>query len=203
MQSWPFSEHGGAGGVQTPPVHVSVGLQHGSVAQERYVSAHVEVPPLEQVPLVEPAGMSQVSPEQQSVGTEHVAPLGWHTVRQKPPSQTPEQQLEAVVQAFPFGWQDWPQIPERQEPKQQAGLAPPQAAPSTAHGSAGGSGAEHAQPSSVTHRHCEPSQHSPCTGVYPAAGAGAVEHIAPRGRQVVAQRRTPTSSAMHGVPPQH
>jgi hypothetical protein len=110
---------GGCGGVQIPELQVSLGSQQGSVRQEKLVPAQVEVPPLEQVPLVAPAGMSQVRPLQQSPVTVQEPASAMHGVTQTLPSQAPEQHCASVEQLFPGGAQLGPHTPELHAPKQQ------------------------------------------------------------------------------------
>ncbi len=112
VQTWRFCAQLG-GGVQTPPVQVSVELQHVIVPLHAWpVLAQVGpgVPPLVQVPLVAPGGTLQVSPEQQSAVTVQV-PVAWtHAAPQKPPLQTPEQHCAFVEQDVPTAAQDAPQV---------------------------------------------------------------------------------------------
>jgi len=61
------------GGVQIPPVQVSVALQHGTVAEQLwFASAHTLT--VWHVPLVAPGGIAQLYPAQQSPSTVQLAP---------------------------------------------------------------------------------------------------------------------------------
>jgi hypothetical protein len=57
-----------------------------------------------QVPLIEPAGMMQVKPAQQSPSAVQMSPSPWHeTAPQMPSTHSLEQQSAEVVQLPPFG----------------------------------------------------------------------------------------------------
>ncbi len=155
------------------------------------VSAQVggTTPPV-QVPLVEPAGMSQVSPAQQSAVWVHVPSAGMHET-QCVPSHLPPQQFALVVQVAPSFAQGEPQAPPLHAPKQQ-GVEPLQVWPSRAQGPIA---VAQAQPTSGMSWHVVPSQQD---GVPPT------EQVAPCGRQEFgAQRGIPCASFTHGALPQH
>jgi hypothetical protein len=121
VQDCSGSEHW-TGGVQVPLVHVSAELQHGMVPLHDWlVSAQVGPVLPAQVPLVAPAGMSQVRPEQQSAFTVQAPVSGWQAGRQMLPSQIVEQHSPPAVQAFPFGRQEV-HFPPRQSPTQHCPL---------------------------------------------------------------------------------
>jgi hypothetical protein len=191
----PEQTGGGAGGVQIPELQVSSELQQSFVRHEEPVWAHVEMSPLEQVPLVSPAGTAQVSSAQQSSFTVQLSVASWHDGTQKPPEQVLEQHWDAEVQASPFGAQAAPQVPDSHEPKQQLGFAPPQACPWRAQSPIT---SVQAQPSSGMSRQLVPSQHGSTVGALPT------EQIEPSGMQdVAAQRSTPLASGTQGAFPQH
>ena len=91
-----------AGGTQTPPSHVSVAPQQGTVAEQLWLVCAQAAAPW-QVPLVVPAGMAQERPAQQSPFTVHRAPdaeqVGLTLVASAhvPSTQVPLQQSAAAV----------------------------------------------------------------------------------------------------------
>jgi hypothetical protein len=165
------------------------------------VLAHVGPVPLEQVPLVAPGGMSQVSPEQQSDDTVQLpvsaTQLFWH--RWDAGSQTPEQHCAFPLQPEPTGAQSAPHVwLVGSQPPKQHGCCASQAAPCCPQVPVA---TEHAQPTSFTSRHVVPVQHGSGDGAL-VAPAGA--QIEPAGRQAfAAQRRIPLASGTHGANPQH
>jgi hypothetical protein len=74
--------------VQTPLVHVSVALQHGTPVEQLWlVAAHTAA--AWQVPCVEPSGMPQAEPAQQSASPVQVPPGAWQEVDEpEPPVQS-------------------------------------------------------------------------------------------------------------------
>jgi hypothetical protein len=70
--------------VQTPLVHVSVALQHGTPVEQLWLVA-AQTAAAWQVPCVEPSGMLQAEPAQQSPSTVQLAPDAW----QEPPPGVP------------------------------------------------------------------------------------------------------------------
>lgn len=192
---------GGALGVQIPPVQLSVSGWQQSVSSTHaaVVSAHCEMPPALQVPLVALGyGNSQVrgTSWQQSFVTVQVAPSGWHAPTQVPLEQEAEQHCELLLQEDPIGEQGGPHVPELHVPKQHAGFAPPHAWPSREQ--SGPVLEEHAHPSSGMFWQVVPVQHGSTVGAAPT------EQIEPAGMHCGgAQRSTPLASGVQGVPPQH
>ena len=93
--------------MQTPLVHVSVALQHGTpVEQLRLVAAHAAAAAW-QVPCVAPSGMLQDEPAQQSPSTVQLAPDAW----QEPPPVVPVPPVPPVQS---------PHLPPVQVPLQQS-----------------------------------------------------------------------------------
>lgn len=186
----------GDGGVQAPLTQVSpvAKLQQStSAAQVWPVPAQLDV--VWQVPRVEPGGMSQASPPQQSPSTVQVPawPTQGATQTCASGSQAPEQHWLPDVQAFPFGAQSAqvpvapPEVSGTQRPEQQLSAPTVQSTPPSSQ-----ENGVSQMPLSVQ---AVPSQHG--SGVRPA-------HDPPRGTQeVAAQRRMPASSGTHGAPPQH
>lgn len=118
-------EHAGGGAPHTPLLHTSVALQQGIVAEQACeVCAQVgTVTGAAQVPWVAPAGMSQVSGEQQSPFTVQLPPVATHEV---PPgvahlpvaSQNAEQHCALEVHDVPSGTHDPQTTPSKHHPVQ-------------------------------------------------------------------------------------
>jgi len=86
---------------QVPPRHCSSALQQLTVSEQDWPVA-AQMLPVEQVPLVAPAGMSQIRPAQQSPLVVQLLPEVTQGGRQVPPSQLPAQQSAWTVQAPPI-----------------------------------------------------------------------------------------------------
>jgi hypothetical protein len=99
---------------QTPSRHSSVGpLQQGTASEQACpVSAHSEVEST-QVPLVAPAGMSQVNPAQQSAFTVQLPPSPTQAAAPQVPSvHAPEQHSSASEQERPSSLQPEGWVPQ-------------------------------------------------------------------------------------------
>jgi hypothetical protein len=153
--------------------------QQPSVGEQVW-PAPEQVAPALQVPLVEPEGMLQLRPVQQSPVVVQAVSCGWHAwgCAQTPPVHTLEQHSALLLQAASLALQaGGGGVPA-------SGVLP------------GGGGTWHAEVSSEFGRHAVPAQHSPL-----ALGL----HWVPTALHVwaVAQRRTPSAPGTQAEPLQH
>lgn len=92
----------GGGVVQIPPVQVSVALQHWTVAEQLWLVL-AQTDAAAQVPEVEPAGMAQEVPAQQSAFTVQVPPTAWQEDGGGEPEPPPLVQSAQVPVVAPAG----------------------------------------------------------------------------------------------------
>ena len=146
---------------------------------EQVCPAPEQVAPALQVPVVEPEGMLQLRPVQQSPEVLQAVSCGWQAcgAAQLPLVHTLEQHSALFVQALVLGLQ----VPASGVPAS----APPPLVPGT----------WHAEVSSEVGRHAVPAQQVEAFG----------SHVVPKAAQVAAaaQRRTPSEPGTQAVPLQH
>jgi hypothetical protein len=145
---------------------------------EQVCPAPEQVAPALQVPVVEPEGMLQLRPVQQSPEVLQAVSWGWHAAgaAQLPLVHTLEQHSELFVQALVLGLQ----VPASGVPASAPPLVP---------------GTWHAEVSSEVGRHAVPAQQVDAFG----------SQLVPSAAQVAAaaQRRTPSAPGTQAVPLQH
>jgi hypothetical protein len=107
---------------QVPALQTSSAPQQGTVA-EQLSPEKAHSPPVPQVPLVAPGGMSQLRPAQQSAPMVQAPAWPWQGGRQVPASQVPEQHWKPPVQPASLGTQAAQEPPTHRELQQSAGTA--------------------------------------------------------------------------------